>query len=830
MFPVRNKIPLTPHGFKNAVKDEKEIKALFENYPSATGYGIATGSGLCVIDVDPKHGGFDQLKMLEEKYGTFPKTPTVKTGGGGRHYYFKTSVPIKSVNAVLAPGIDSKADGGYAIGPGSSHELGGMYEWENSPDECEMAELPKWIEKLLVIPSQSSKRNDHTPHDSEKVPEGQRNQYLASAAGSMRRKGLSPETIAEALQVENQQRCDPPLADAEVTRIADSISKYEPSAPILPALPDVSGSDETTLIQAQFFQLAQIKGLSASELRKRMTEVVLEHLNKRGHFYFHAERKSFEAAMYFDSRRKLLSRLATDEFQSWLSTYLGINRTEQTFKFIFAAVEDEALNGNTTGLVPEKYWASRHGTCYLSNGDGAIVRMSAGGVDCCDNGTDGVLFAAGCTLKPWQLTEPIDPFEACALFRDITASDNGREIYRLWVCSLPTNQRCKPPLCCAGPVSSGKTRVSLGVFELFGIPERVTAVTKNGEDDFWTELDAGGLVCFDNADTRVDWLPDALAAAATDVGREKRKLYSDSQLVHQRAKAWTIITSSNPTFAADPGLADRVLVVRMDSRGADATAESSLSVEIQVNRNAGLSWIVQTISKALASAEAVPTGLNRRHPDFAAFGVRLGRAMNREKQAIAALRAAEADKSRFNLENDDLGNMLMELLSRGDAFEGSAEDLLTALMSIDPNLDQKYWTPKRVGKRMAKLWPHISAMYTSRHYRTGRERSYDISPKLSNVFEQSSNDSDESRPESMTCVTFEEVISENSYERDLYRTYAKTPPETSQTSLAESGKEPELDLLDYGFPPPPASACSESHNPIETQFLQPWVFSQVRGD
>lgn len=52
------------------------------------------------------------------------------------------------------------------------------------------------------------------------IPTGQRNTALTSLAGTMRRRGFGEEAMYAALLVENRQRCDPPLPDDEVRRIA----------------------------------------------------------------------------------------------------------------------------------------------------------------------------------------------------------------------------------------------------------------------------------------------------------------------------------------------------------------------------------------------------------------------------------------------------------------------------------------------------------------------------------------------------------------------------------------------------------------------------------
>jgi hypothetical protein len=58
------------------------------------------------------------------------------------------------------------------------------------------------------------------------IREGGRNVALASVAGSLRNRGLDAETICVVLMEVNRLRCEPPLADAEVIGIVQSISRY----------------------------------------------------------------------------------------------------------------------------------------------------------------------------------------------------------------------------------------------------------------------------------------------------------------------------------------------------------------------------------------------------------------------------------------------------------------------------------------------------------------------------------------------------------------------------------------------------------------------------
>jgi DNA primase len=447
--------------------------------------------------------------------------------------------------------------------------------------------------------------------------------------------------------------------------------------------------------------------LTLTEQRTRIANAVVKALAGRGRFFYHAERKDYDSAMFFDGERKTLLRIHADAFSAWLADWLAVNRADSVFKYIAAQVETEALNTKrSTAIFPESFWASRAGAIFISCGDGRAVKITPGNVQLVDNGADGVLFAAGNTLAPWTLTESQDPFATCSVFSGANcAASHGLDLLRLWILSLPSNPASKPPLCLAGDVGSGKTRLAKGIAELYGLPFIANKVEDFGEDSFWASLDGGGLFTLDNADTRNKWLPDAVASAATDGCSQRRKLYTNSDRITLRARAWLCMTTANPTFAADSGLADRLLLVRMNRR-TDETSDASLSDEIREHRDAGLSFIARTLATALADTQRTPAGLNQRHPDFAKHAVRIGRAIGREAESIHALKSAEDDKSFFCLENDSIATALLSYLANGETFTGTAGELRTKLIETDTDLADKL-SVKRLGKRLSMLWPHL---------------------------------------------------------------------------------------------------------------------------
>jgi putative DNA primase/helicase len=209
-----NLVQLAPYLSRRATREELRSW----EWP---GVGVVTGpvSEILVLDVDGPEG----LAILEER--GHPATPMARTGGGGLHLYFKHPDASIRTGIRVAAGLDVKAEGGYVVAPPSIGPTGDAYEWIISPADAELAEPPEWLLELLQRPH----KNASAPPVRERIPAGKRNKELASAAGTMRRRGMEEPEIRAALEVMNERRCDPPLEVEEVGKIARSVSRYEPS-------------------------------------------------------------------------------------------------------------------------------------------------------------------------------------------------------------------------------------------------------------------------------------------------------------------------------------------------------------------------------------------------------------------------------------------------------------------------------------------------------------------------------------------------------------------------------------------------------------------------
>jgi hypothetical protein len=137
---------LVPNGLSQATGDLATVFRWWKRAPQANVGLVANPSGLLILDVDPRHGGDDELHELERRLGALPETLRAETGGGGEHYLFTApGIPVKGT---AGEGVDVR-DHAYIVAPPSVHPSGGVYAWDLAPDDVPIAPLPeRWLDHL----------------------------------------------------------------------------------------------------------------------------------------------------------------------------------------------------------------------------------------------------------------------------------------------------------------------------------------------------------------------------------------------------------------------------------------------------------------------------------------------------------------------------------------------------------------------------------------------------------------------------------------------------------------------------------------------------------
>jgi hypothetical protein len=210
------KHPRTSNGLLDATTDLDQIRRWWGMWSNAN-IGAVVPEGSVVVDVDT--ADLATLFTADE----LPTTAISKTGRGW-HYVYHTQVSVRPKVGVREH-VDLRGPGSYIVVPPSLHVSGVRYEWV-TPIEDGIADAPAWV----VAAARSSRPPvDHPAGSDNTIPQGKRNARLTSLAGSMRRPGMTAAEIEAALLSVNR-RCQPPLPDDAVWRIASSVGRYTPAS------------------------------------------------------------------------------------------------------------------------------------------------------------------------------------------------------------------------------------------------------------------------------------------------------------------------------------------------------------------------------------------------------------------------------------------------------------------------------------------------------------------------------------------------------------------------------------------------------------------------
>lgn len=158
IFPCwpETKTPASKFGFKDATTDPTQIKKWFGGGKFLIG---AATEGFVVVDLDKHHESVDGVENWKEVVAehapddSWKHTYVVRTPSGGIHIWYRdTNGPDnyrRNTAARVAPGIDTRAQGGYAILPPSCTPSGCYTPiWSGYG----IAYLPDWIAPLIDKP------------------------------------------------------------------------------------------------------------------------------------------------------------------------------------------------------------------------------------------------------------------------------------------------------------------------------------------------------------------------------------------------------------------------------------------------------------------------------------------------------------------------------------------------------------------------------------------------------------------------------------------------------------------------------------------------------
>ena len=227
VFPCREKpqgdkkakSPYTNRGYKDASRDEEQIRSWWHSFPNAM-IGVPTGieNGIFVVDIDVSPDKDGEASFNELGVGD-PYTCQTITISGGRHLIFAypAEYELKNTAGALGKDIDTRGDGGYIIWAGSTTTEGAYSYREGFGPEVGFNDLPSALLKQLTAKDGGSAALPFTGA----IPNGQRNTTLFKEAVSLAGKRVAPEVIAQHVRSRIQD-CEGDFPAIEADQILQS--------------------------------------------------------------------------------------------------------------------------------------------------------------------------------------------------------------------------------------------------------------------------------------------------------------------------------------------------------------------------------------------------------------------------------------------------------------------------------------------------------------------------------------------------------------------------------------------------------------------------------
>jgi len=219
-------------------------------------WGIVTNSTVAVIDAD----GEDVRLELEAELGACH----VITPRKGGHFYVNTTDHPLPTRAGILPGVDIRGEGGFV------NIVGGEYQVLTMPSLDSLIPYDHIPDRILNALNGQKRRLE----DGQPITEGQRNDALARMAGAMRRQGMTEDEIEAGLSAVNCSRCDPPLTESEVRKIAQSIATYPTNSGYKKSVNTLPGA--ASLATERYKSVTQNVTESGESLAQRVEEWVKE--------------------------------------------------------------------------------------------------------------------------------------------------------------------------------------------------------------------------------------------------------------------------------------------------------------------------------------------------------------------------------------------------------------------------------------------------------------------------------------------------------------------------------------------------------------------------
>ena len=666
----RDKKPLIPtwKEYQSKHPTKEEIIQWCDTLKPA-GIGIVTGkiSGIAVLDIDV---GADTSDL------ELPSTPSVRTGGGGWHYYFKlpSGVLLQSSNGFRHK-MDFKAEGGYIIAPPSLHKSGKRYEWAVAPEDADYAEVPPWLKQ--EIESKGGAQKDWSAITAG-VAEGGRNSSAAAYVGKLLH-GL-PEADWESIgwvgAIAWNKQNKPPLLEKELRSVFDSIAAAEKKS-------GGQGREDNS-------HASKLINLVLS------TDALLFH-DQSGDGYIALNNNGAE-----------ILRLKSKQFKNWIAKI-----SWEEYKKPIRSEDVRTVLGTLEGIAifsEEEYTlyvrtAIEEGVIWYDLGKSA-VKISKDGWEVVDEPP--VLFRR----YPHQEAQ-VKPERGGSLTQilEFVNVKNPQEqlLAQAWCVAGIVPGFPHPFAALHGPQGSAKS-TSVSVFKQLLDPSKMRL--SSPPDNFREFIQVGSHHWFlpiDNLSRLPEWLSDALCRACTGEGFSKRELYSDDDDVVYSFQNIGSLNGIN-LVVEKPDLMERCIIFGLE-KIEKIQSLSSFNQRFAEAKPLILGAMFDALAGALQRIDSISAENAFRMSDFARWGCAIAEALGHDAKDFIS--AYQANIGLQHLEAIDASPVAQAIEAfmdgQGAEWHGTPTELYDELekIAVDQHFDKK---SESWPKASNWLWRRVAPM------------------------------------------------------------------------------------------------------------------------
>jgi hypothetical protein len=523
--------------------------------------------------------------------------------------------------------------------------------------------------------------------------------------------------------------------------------------------------------------IAYIKGLDLKreEVVKLISNFILDDLivseNPAGKGFYNEDRR---IPYFFDKEEKILMDVESDEFYFYVRDRYDIPKKDYDPEVKDRIRAHIFRHEKRIEAHQFAYFNKRTYTLYISDHDNGIYRLNGEHIEHVDNGADGIYFEFNSDFTPFNVDvenlEAINYFEKedevkfklnilgkqldinlgkrkkrgfswgkfalndsylrrylidIANFAETEKNINATEqkillviyFYSLFFESLMSE---KPIICFVGLKDSGKSTIgSLIGKTLFGEKYQCRHCPDNTRD-LNTIIGENYYMLFDNVDHFVkSEIIDALCIAATGGTIEKRKLYTDREIVKIRPHVFLGITTRAAKFKRDD-LISRLILFN-NEKIANRIQKEKFYRDIEENRDRIMAEVLvnlNSIIELLKRQKHWSPRCSFRVADWETFGRKVCVGLPWGLYFKHIMEVMNVEKDKFALE-DDLLYVLLEdrVINREEEIECLSASALYALLQEDAekmkikNFSNKYKSPISLGKRISNVQDELRRVF-----------------------------------------------------------------------------------------------------------------------